>query len=168
MSDEIKNQQHDNCEQDIPIIRDENITNLKRVRISPSNPEDDFIVTLDTKTAHNDLKLSNKVLRIMSISSNNENERELDNGFMHVINTNADVLYDLCRKIEELEEMIDEPDWNYDETPKVSPCKTMVTDICGDVYPATYRDGIFYDLSNIAVRVIAWMPYPEPAKKRRV
>ena len=111
-----------------------------------------------------DLKLSKRVRCIASLSYDNENED--DKGFMHVININASVLHDLCKKIEELEEIIDEPDWNYDETPKVSPSKTMVTDICGDVYPATYRDGIFYDLSNIAVRVIAWMPYPEPAKKR--
>lgn len=142
----------------------DNTTNLKCVRLSPSNPEDDFIITLDN--GHNDLKLSDKVLRILSLSPNNDDVREMDRGFMHIINTNAEVLYDLCRKIEELEELIDEPDWNYDETPKVSPSKTMVTDICGDVYPATYRDGVFYDLNNIAVRVIAWMPYPEPAKKR--
>ena len=112
------------------------------------------------------LKLSSKILSVLSISSNNDNVREMDNGFMNVINTNANVLYDLCKKIEEWEAMIYEPDWEYDETPKVSPSKVMVTDICGDVYPATYRDGIFYDLSSIAVRVIAWMPYPEPAKKR--
>lgn len=111
-----------------------------------------------------DSKLSERVQCIASLSYDNEDE---DNkSFIHVINTNANVLYDLCKKIEGLEEIIDEPDWNYDGAPKVSHCKIMVTDICGDVYPATYRDGIFYDLSNIAVRVIAWMPYPEPAKKR--
>ena len=122
-----------------------------------------------------DLKLSEQVMSaprvaipagandVMDVvATNMENiDRLID-----VVNFNADTLRSLCKKIEELEEMIDEPDWEYDETPKVSPSKTMVTDICGDVYPATYRDGIFYDLSNIAVRVIAWMPYPEPAKKR--
>lgn len=122
-----------------------------------------------------DLKLSEQVMsapRVAIPASANDvmdvvatNMENIDR-LIDVVNVNADTLRSLCEKIEKLEELVDEPDWNYDETPKVSPCKTMVTDICGDVYPATYRDGIFYDLSSVAVRVIAWMPYPEPAKKR--
>lgn len=122
-----------------------------------------------------DLKLSEQVMSASRVAILADADGVMDvvttnmeniDRLIDVVNFNADTLRSLCKKIEEWEEIIDEPDWNYDEMPKVSPCKTMVTDICGDVYPATYRDGIFYDLSNIAARVIAWMPYPEPAKKR--